>query len=324
MIDKLFISHNNYDWARFRKDLKLAFVDHKTLQHYIAHQEKFDLYTSLEDLELKLENIESLLDNIKQLHFVDITDSFFMTNNDSTFNWLNLIKLANVKLPNQIHGLTDINYFSKQNYVSQHLPRSQDATLFVAGCSITHGVGVNEHERYGEIIGVELGIPTIFLSMPGSSIDWQADRILQADLQPGDMVIWGLTAMSRVALANQYDWKGYPINNYIGLPKNKQYFTLDYFYSWDLTVSHLKKILQVENMCNKLGVKLYLANVLETTVVPLIYGAQSNYIDCLEPWNKNYQFAYEDLGTDNDHPGPKQHQKYAQKILKVIKQSINK
>jgi hypothetical protein len=211
--------------------------------------------------------------------------------------------------------------FDKDLFKSHHIPRANNKTLYIAGCSVSHGTGVNDHERYGEILAKKLGLPCIFLTMPASNIAWQSDRILQADIRSNDIVVWGLTNFARVIVADTTDWRGYPVANYTTiLDKSQRYFSLDYFDSWLLSMSCIKQILQVENVCQKIGVDLCLANLLETTIVPLLFKQQSNYVDCLEKWKPDHdgKFDYIDLGNDNSHPGPAQHQVYADKIYQNI------
>jgi hypothetical protein len=308
MIKKLCVSHQTYDWNK-SEFANLDFFDQKNLNFYQSDTNKYNLKTSLEDLSLKLEEMESFINSVEEIHLIDLDPEVL----DNSYNYWNFIRLV-TEIKSQSHS------FDKNLYRSYHTPRTNNKTLYIAGCSVSYGSGVEDNERYGEILSQRLGLPCIFLAIPGSSIAWQADQILQADLRPNDIVVWGLTSLARVNIASATDWAGYPINNYITLDKSKKYFNLDYFDSWTLTVSCIKQILQVENICQKIGVDLCLANLLETTVIPLLFKNQSNYVNCLEKWKpeNDGKFDYLDLGTDNVHPGPKQHQVYADKIYQNI------
>jgi hypothetical protein len=308
MIKKLCISHQTYNWNK-SEFADLDFLDRKNLNFYQSDTNKYNLKTSLEDLSLKLEEMESFINSVEEIHLIDLDPEVL----DNSYIYWNFVRLV-TEIKSQSHS------FDKNLYRSYHAPRTNNKTLYIAGCSVSYGSCVEDSERYGEILSQKLELPCIFLAMPGSSIAWQADQILQADLRPNDIVVWGLTSLSRVNIASGTDWICYPIKSYITLDKSKKYFNLDYFDSWTLTVSCIKQILQVENICQKIGVDLCLANLLETTVIPLLFKNQSNYVNCLEKWKPEHdgEFDFLDLGTDNLHPGPKQHQVYADKIYQNI------
>ena len=328
MIDTLYISHQNFNWHNFPNVDKLTFVNSKTFARHLQDQQVYNVYTSLEDMCLKLENMLDFLKSAKKIVFVDITLEFLFKNPDASinlFNWRNLARQA-VYLSKNTQGLECLQSYDKNIYKSIHQERSETPTIFVAGCSITHGTGVIDHERYGEIVAKQLDMPWVFLSKPGSSIQWAADRILQADVRADDIVLWGLTNLTRATLSvdNDYDWNGYPIKKYIKLPKHQQCLSIEYFNSPTLITASAKQILQVENFCKKIGAHLYLINIIEREISPFLYHDQSNYIDCTCLWNQHGNLhGWLDLGSDNQHPGPLQHQKFAEQILSVL-QSDNK
>ena len=316
MIKKLYISHQLFDWNKSNFS-NLALLDRKNLEFYQSSPTRYDLRTSLSDLALKLEEMESFINSVEEIYLIDMSLES-ISSLDNSYNNCNLIRLV-TEIKSQTY------MFDKNLYKSHHIPRANNKTLYIAGCSVSHGSGIKDHERYGEILAEKLGLPCIFLAMPGSSIAWQSDRILQADIRSNDIVVWGLTNFARVNIADTTDWRGYPISSYTtSLDKSQRYFNLDYFDSWTLSMSCIKQILQVENVCQKIGVNLYLANLLETTVAPLLFGRQSNYVNCLEKWKLNHdgKFDYIDLGNDNIHPGPKQHRVYADKIYQHINSQV--
>jgi lysophospholipase L1-like esterase len=81
----------------------------------------------------------------------------------------------------------------------------------------------------------------------------------------------------------------------------------------------IHQIAQVQNFCHKLGAKLYLLNMIDISWMSVILTQYPNYLDLLEDLKiKNSIISYIDVGTDNRHPGPKQHQQWADKVLKFI------
>jgi hypothetical protein len=320
MIDKLYISHSLFKWNSYAKFDNYTFINKKNLEHHLTSSKNYVGYTSIEDLEIKVSEIHHLLSTVSAIELVDITPaSFYQHFADNQFIWGNLIDSLLHKFAQKTSGI-DTFKNAKTLFRSTHTPRNTDRTLFIAGCSISHGDGVKKEERYGDLLADMLNLPAIYLSRSGSSIMWQADRILQADINPGDIVVWGLTNIGRATVADKHDWKGIPFGHYLTSPKEQQYFSVEYFSSWTLSVSTIKIILQVENFCKKIGAHLYLTNILEHQIVPLVFGAQQNYINCLPDWkpSSSYDMMWIDLGTDNQHPGPKQHKNFADTIYQHI------
>lgn len=321
MINKLYISHKNFDWNNFHNIENLKFVNDKNYKKYIDTNEIYDAYTTPEDINLRLEEVFLFLRQPRQIIFTGINLDFFLNpaNSESSTSWRYLIKSA-CNLDN-VEGLEFLNSYTKENYKSSHTKRSTQATIFVAGCSISHGVGIADHERYGEIVANRLHMPCIHLTRSGSSLQWSTDRILQADICAGDIVLWGITSITRATITekNKFDWDGYSINGYVNLPKQKQFFSLDYFNSETLITQSVKQILQVENFCKKIGAHLYLINLLDCEIIPLLYRGQANLIDCTNDWGKTrHMFGWADMASDNCHPGPMQHKQYAERILQTI------
>jgi hypothetical protein len=199
---------------------------------------------------------------------------------------------------------------------------SNDKVLWVAGCSVTAGSGVHASQRYGSLLAKELNLPIVLLAKPGASIFWAADNLLTADIREGDIVVWGLTTMSRVDITSNFKLESVPVSDYVRIAKNKQYWLLDYFDSQSQAVFCQRTILQVINYCRKIKAKLIIANILDSAWGPLVFGDEQNYIDLLVPFNfDTCRLDYADFGTDNEHPGPKQHELYATQILNFIKEN---
>jgi hypothetical protein len=205
---------------------------------------------------------------------------------------------------------------------------SEGSQVWIAGCSISHGDGVEKSQRYGQLIADQLQQPVAFLTASGSSISWAADQILRSDLRTGDTVVWGLTSMYRktwfndnhdVAHINTYWWN--PVYMFVKNIKHTS-VTLDQLWEQDRAYDAITKIYQVVNFCNKLGVKLYLAGLL---VDLRRYSINlSNFVSFYDEIKQNETNQFLDIGTDPQrHPGPLTHQWYADEILKKINQLTN-
>lgn len=187
--------------------------------------------------------------------------------------------------------------------------------LWVVGCSISHGIGVTNDEKYGQLISNELNLPCSFLTRGGSSIEWAADQILRSDIRENDIVVWGLTSESRTPFF--HDDKIYHLNNtffqHVGEHSElKKIKSIDYLLSEDLLYRNLKSIHQVLNYCEKNGIKLYIGGIIIGEEFSKYVFDLSNYISLYTP---NY---FLDFGTDGVHPGPKTHRWYAEKLLEKI------
>jgi hypothetical protein len=69
--------------------------------------------------------------------------------------------------------------------------------LWIVGCSISHGVGVDPGQCWGALAATQLDLAPEFLTAEGYSIEWAADQILKAPIGPADTVLWGLTTPNR-------------------------------------------------------------------------------------------------------------------------------
>ena len=73
---------------------------------------------------------------------------------------------------------------------------------------------------------------------------------------------------------------------------------------------------QVANFCEKIGAKLMAVPILCSEALQLILHNNPNY------YQIPYMVNFLDMGTDGEHPGPKQHQWYADQISKIIKKWV--
>ncbi len=200
--------------------------------------------------------------------------------------------------------------FSNLTNIKQRV--SERPQMWNTGCSITAGNGVKPNERYGEVLAGELGLPLKVLAYEGASISWAGDQILLSDVKQGDIVVWGITSPGRYSyvLHNQ---KFYHTNAmfYLNYPLMEQIVDIDWLDSPNNVFEAFNKINQVQNFCNKAGAKLYMIGFLTTDQMDKELSKRDNYIACKDPWI--------DKGTDNMHPGIKQHSKFA----RVLKELIN-
>lgn len=192
--------------------------------------------------------------------------------------------------------------------------KSTEPQLWFAGCSFTHGVGVETHERYGNILSKQLNLNASFLTRAGSSITWAADQILRSNICKDDIIIWGITSNERVtAVGNNKLLPGVNINTVTAFSEITKYVLPDMLFSETTFYENIYAIERVINYCNKIGAKLFLFGILvSNNLLRFLTSKENFYYESykLKFTNKEIITEYIDLGTDNLHPGPLQHQQY--------------
>jgi hypothetical protein len=322
-IATLYISHQNFDWQSLSNSVGI-FVNRTLINKFLNDSDKHTCHSTLEDLDYKLHELDDLISKSEKICLIDLDENFIDVIPDTSL-YLYLYFFNKLK---KINDTNKVQNFDWQSNINKNLfiqlvdcRHSGGQTLWITGCSVTYGTGVDKTERYPALLEEKLGLPTVVLAQPGSTIAWQADQLLQSDIRKEDLVVWGLTSFSRINYADGTTWACSSVGNYLRLPPSKQYWTLDYFNSATQSIPSIKNILQVMNFCQKIGAKLYLVNLLESTWVDFIFGQDDNYLDLTLQFNSKQEYIYLDRGTDNRHPGPLQHKQYAEEVYNFIKEN---
>jgi len=312
MIGRLYISNRTYSW----NSAFLSPLDRHNIDKVIGSSAIINCWTSVEDL--YCENIEQACKNAGQIILIDI-DKKDTIDNSNCFSYGRLFN-ALTRYKEKVKHFDKVN-LANFDYLSNHRPNATKV-IWTVGCSVTYGVGVDHNARWGSLLATRLNIPEVTLSKGGSSIFWAADQILRSDIEPGDIVVWGLTSLPRLEVSDNWNFLPLTITNYLQSPKEKQYWNLDYFDSETQVLYTVRHILQVTNFCRKIGAKLYLANLLDVSWIGYLFKDFKNFIDLtLNLQIDKNSIKFIDLGTDNDHPGPKQHQLYAEQMYNFIKET---
>ena len=209
---------------------------------------------------------------------------------------------------------------------------SDNPQLWVAGCSFAHGDCLeNINQRYGQLVADHLNLPASFLTAPGSGIDWAHDQILRSDIRTGDTVIWGLTSINRYSF---FDNKEIFVNamsigtNSLGMYEH----VLGKIYTSDLQFHrHIRLIAQIRNILKKLNIRLILVFVQDLSIDiydnelreflgndDIVYLSSNNSTIPQYNWPRKAR-TYLDYATDNMHPGPLQHQQWANELIEYLK-----
>jgi hypothetical protein len=306
-INNLYISHAKYNF-----DSQLSkLLDCKNCQKSIDSIVVADYHTSISDISAK--NISLAIRNSKKIviYEIDFTDFTFISG-----RLLNEITISNVDVEFVNCKTIEVSTINKLNQVRAN----SEQVLWLFGCSITNGYGVSDAEAYGTILAKKLNLPALNLSVGGSSILYSADQILRSDIRADDIVVWGITSICRIEICDNLDFSPLPIKQYVKIDKSLQYWNLDYFGSSIQSLIHVRMILQVINFCKKIGAKLYLANMFDVLWIPVVFGGYDNFINFATNVDPDSPFipSFIDYGNDQLHPGPKQHQYYAEKIFNLI------
>jgi len=287
----------------------IDFSNWKKILKNHSPKDKFTAYTSLSDLPKIDRDISVLWELLKIADTIYYIPPDVWSDYSKNFSWANQKTLLEFYLyqcqisKKNVIGL-DLEYYKNSDYLNLVDKRSNnDPSLWISGCSISHGVGVDKKERYGYLIGKSLNRPTSHLTQGGSSLEWQADQILRSDIRSSDIVIWGLTEENRSPLADNGQIISWP-DDTIAHIEYRLHETRYY--------KAITSVFQVINFCDKIGCCLILLPIICTEKLQM----NLLHLDCYI--QTPYQVKFLDLGTDNLHPGARQHQFWADFCLDIL------
>ena len=146
--------------------------------------------------------------------------------------------------------------------------RPDKSTLWVFGCSHSHGIGLRSDEkRFGEIVAESLNLPLMLVSKPGSSLHWSTRNLVAANIKSDDVVIWQLTTPHRISQFN-----GTSITETILARANDRCLT-EIFNDSQVFFNHINLLNFGVQYLRKIGVKFVIVSIL-----PKIFHHQIRYI----------------------------------------------
>lgn len=316
MTINLYIGGNDSELADLARaaNPQALLIDHSNCVEFLNNPPVDDVtvYTSLADLPKVCENnnvVYALLDLADNIYYCPPKMWTYSKMKDLTELILQEFSLAK----NNVYNLnlsTHTELYTKL-VDGRKTPNQQ---LWISGCSISHGVGVTQEQRYGQLIANSLGLPVSFLTEGGSSISWAVDQLVRSDICANDIVILGLTGEFRFPYwtTNNTVW-------HIGANNKNQHNRLPFT---NLSTNIIDRLItddncfyqsvirihQLVNFCNKVDAKLLILGLLSSVKLALQLNNLQNFINY-----KNFKspMCYVDLGSDHSHPGPLQHQLYA-------------
>jgi hypothetical protein len=317
-IGTLYIGSKSFDFQK----LDTEWLTSKNLKKVLASSEINDYHTSIEDSGLLIESIEeSLLSHCQSIECLDLSWNTVI-NLENYSRYMHLASLLRSKYKNKSTGWEELYRKSIAHVAYKRATKeSNKPSLWVAGCSWSSAMGVETDERWGHLVAKELDLEEINLAIGGGSIWDASDQILRADIQKGDIVVWGLTSLGWVDVVNNNQLRSFAVRDALDIPQARDYYNLGYFWSNTQCLIAMRQIQQVINYCSKIGARLYLVNFLDIHLSSFILGGEENYLDLSRQMNADTLLTIMiDYGTDDKHPGPLQHQQYAKEIIKFIQQ----
>lgn len=290
-----------------------------TAENYIDYVNGLDFttaYTGLADLPKNISLVVKILDLADTITYCPPK----VWSGDGIQEYTEFLLLMFKKFKNNVINL-NINNQNFSKYVSLADTRQDSKQqLWVAGCSISHGVGIASENRYGELLSKKLNLPVSYLTKTGSSIEWAADQILRSDVRENDIVVWGLTSEYRFPYWNNTADKvahlspaviesgtNLPIDRFVA----KQLICNDNHLQYQALIH----IFQVINFCKKTNAKLLILGLLTSHLSVLFLDNIKEFF----PYFNTSSFDYIDYGDDALHPGIKQHQAYADYCYQSLK-----
>lgn len=294
-------------------DSEAVLIDQSNYLEYLVLTDGFTGYTSLADLPKDLSIFYSLMEKSDSIiycppvHWSD-NKSLDLFDPSSSIQGLTEGLLFHInKLKDNVIGdeLIKVDCSLYLNLVDSR--KRDNENLWVAGCAVTAGVGVDFNESYGYLLGARIDRPVSILAAPGSSISWSADQILRSDIKPNDIVVWGLTTEERLTFwsdeQKKFKHTNSPFNEIDGVSTDAINQLI--LHKTNFTTA-IQKVHSVVNFCNKINAKLLIFNINPSASLSLHLQNIKEFFPYVYPSS-----TYIDVGSDQAHPGINQHQAYA-------------
>jgi hypothetical protein len=331
MIDTLYVGDTEDKLRSLSLDTELLDIDsYKHCQTHHKHDllecKSGNFHTSLADLE-EMKILNEVCGIAKEIYYVKSdtwnTEEEKKWTEYCLLHWAQFKKVRNAeKIKCKVHRL--------KHHIQLHDSRKTDKPqLWVAGCSITAGAGVEKTDTWKSIVANELSLELTDLSDNGASIIWASDQICRSDIRKNDLVFWGLTNQKRFPyISDENELTHNKLSHITGSMENLRKHGLISAREMKMFVRILEgrglstliylNILAIKrayNYCHEVGAKM--------VVLGLLSDVENSYTLYDVPVFKQLKHLaddWEDLGNDNLHPGPKQHKIYADTFLKYYKE----
>jgi hypothetical protein len=238
--------------------------------------------------------------------------------------WTEYYLMHFLNYKNVIHN-NQLSFMSAEKSIMLSLAdtrKSHDSQLWISGCSISHGTGVAQNQRFGKLLADLVNLPVSFLTKGSSSIQWAADQILRSDIRCDDIVVWGLTSMARLPFYSNGEIKHIHPTTYVNNSQLHKIVPIEQLDGENMIYQNLVKIHAVINFCQKVQAKLFLFGIF------IDYDSIQWVVDLPEYTQLYGRFGFSeharflDFGTDGAHPGPLMHQWYCDQMFATIQKRL--
>jgi hypothetical protein len=253
-------------------------------------------HTSLGDISIN--NLLSVCKIVDEIEFIDFND----TDHNTYIKTLSIL--------NQISKSKPINNFKLNPPTSflEFTTETDAVSLWVFGCSFSHGVGVSTNERFSNIISNSINLPLMDITNPGSSTRWGLRQLINTNFKKDDLVIWQISTFSRLSIATDKDH----LKEYLIKDTNKD------------TIMNTSKIQLYVDQLSLLNYGIQYLRAKQVKFVVISLDNQHSFTDDLIYEYSLYpEYLYMgewfvDKGSDGVHPGRLSHKLVAESIHNVI------
>jgi len=312
-------------------DNSALLIHHNNYSQFINESKTITGYTALGDLPKDTNVFCNLLKSADEIHYCPPqswieqsykNDLFKDTNTEQHLVEGFLIYFSQKK---KIHGLDHINTTHKTLHINTTRENISQKTLWIAGCSNSKATGVTAEESYGHLLSCSLKMPCINLAQGGTSNQWSADQLLRSDIRQGDIVIWGLTSVERIAYIHNSKVVPLTPSYYLENKDAKNIMHPSQLLSENTLHQSLTAIEQVANFCKKIQATFYCFLTFPTDIRLYKFLLHKEYFMQFDfkftiAADNSWHHIRQDLGTDNIHPGSNHHLHWHNLILTHLKQ----
>lgn len=224
-------------------------------------------------------------------HYKSYADTIHEWFNNDSEDWYKSNLKKNPELLNRHNWLgTKITYrFNSDGFRCKDFDLSANDNVMFVGCSLTFGLGINEKDRWTDIVSESLNLKCCNFGTVGGSAD-TSFRFTYGwieKIQP-KLLVLRVPPGVRIELINDDSMENIMFYN-----KKKDPFLRQWFVNENnINLNIAKNILAMQYLCDRNSVKFVV--------------------------DKDFDPDFEDLARDLDHPGIKSNKSYAGKILSLI------
>ena len=194
--------------------------------------------------------------------------------------------------------------------------KTEETHMWVSGCSFSEAFGVTDEQRWATLLADKLNMPVNILARSGTGNSYQARKLLSADIRENDIVIFQITTPHRETIFHpKYGQLHVNSRSFEIISDLYKTYPPDRLDELTLVINQMRDMQNVVNFLQKTKARF----LFWSPGAGLPMG--SYLIEYFQ--HKEYFYLYPgsvvDLGTDNNHPGPKTHKQYAEFVFEKLK-----